>query len=373
MKNALPDCLSDGELRAHLDGETPSDRRAILESHLAACALCRARARELQANADLTARALQKIAPAPSDDDAVWRRLRAETAIGTAASRPRSKTTMTAHFHRSWRPLAMAAVATLATVAFMTVTPLRTAAAQFLAVFRVNQIQVVTFDPDQAVDLNQRLLERMVVDEPVEQSVIDASEAASISGLSVLTPSSIPEGYSLTKFTVTEPRNARAWVDLEATRALLESAGLPTDILPQDPDARVVSAHIPALTMQQYRSGESFFSIGQVASPEMSVPEGMDMERIGGLGLRLLGYSSEQAANLASSINWATTLVLPVPTGEASAQEVMVQGVKGYVLEDRQSERYTETSVAWEKAGVVYTVSGNVSEDLLLAVARSLQ
>lgn len=367
------DCPSDGELRAHLDGETLPQRYAALDAHLEACGDCRARLVALQADASLASRALQLAAPAQTDTARAWRRFRAEAAASPRGSRERSLIHVSSQsLQRFRRPLA-AVAAVLVLVAFVVVAPLRTAAAQFLDVFRVKQIQVVTFDPEQVADPRAKLFERIVTEESEERAIADAEEAAQVVGMPVLAPASLPEGYVLTKFSVREPSSARAWIDIEAVRSLLDAAGLPTDFLPEDPDARIINARIPAVVAQRYRSGDASFAVLQFASPEVSVPRGMDAERIGEMGLRLLGYPAEQAAALATSINWATTLVLPVPLGAASAREVTVQGVTGFVLEDYESEEYTETSVVWQKDGVVYAVTGTAPADVLIAVAQSLR
>jgi len=373
MPKQAIDCPADGELRAYLDREVPLSFHPHWEDHLSACSRCRDRIESLQADAELIDRALRETSPTAPDVAAAWRRLQTQETLASDRPQPSRITSMNLMAYRRWHRPILTTVAAAALLTQVMVTPIRTAAAQFLDVFRVKQIRVMTFDPEQVVDSRARIFERIVRDEAANRTVADAAEAAGMLGLPVLTPASVPEGYVLAEFSVSEPSSARAWIDIEAARTLLDAAGLPTDILPQDPDARVISALIPARAMQRYRDGDASFTVLQVASPEVSVPRGVDAERIGEVGLRLLGYPAEQAAALAKSINWATTLVLPVPLGEASAREVTVQGVTGFVLEDYESEDHTEATLVWEKDEVVYAVGGNVSAEVLLYVAQSLR
>jgi anti-sigma factor RsiW len=56
-----------------------------------------------------------------------------------------------------------------------------------------------------------------------------------------------------------------------------------------------------------------------------------------------------------------------------SAQEVTVQGVQGYVLEEQESEEGPEALVVWNREGIVYAVAGDLPGADLLAVAQSLR
>ncbi|NPV08483.1 MAG: DUF4367 domain-containing protein [Anaerolineae bacterium] len=371
---STPECLTEGELRAHLDGMPPDRSRPDVEEHLRACARCRERLSRMRDDAALAEAAFSASAPPVPDVAQAWQRFRAR-ATGDAADPPlRRVLDMTTHAYcRLRRPLLGLASAAVVLAALILVPPLRTAAGQFLDIFRVRRIEVVTFDPDRAVGLDERLFTRVVMEEPQPQAVSGVEEAGRLTGRPVLSAGQVPPGFALTEFTVIPQRSARAWVDIEAARALLEMAGLPTDVLPEDPDANIISASIPPMSDQRYSDGTSSFAVLQVASPEVSVPQGMDAERVAELGLQLLGFSAEEARGLAQSIDWATTLVVPVPRDVASVQEVTVQGVKGYVLENRENEEYTETAVVWEKDDTVHVVAGDLPAEQLLAVAQSLR
>jgi hypothetical protein len=74
-------------------------------------------------------------------------------------------------------------------------------------------------------------------------------------------------------------------------------------------------------------------------------------------------------------VDWSTTLVIPIPTGEVTYQDVQVDGASGYVLapvsgSGPANARY---SVVWVKNGVIYSVAGTGDPAQGLAVANDLQ
>jgi hypothetical protein len=115
-------------------------------------------------------------------------------------------------------------------------------------------------------------------------------------------------------------------------------------------------------------------SIFQGRSPEVHVPEGIDLVELGEIGLQLVGRTPEEAARLSQSIDWGTTLVIPVPTNVASVQEIPVRGTSGYLLRDGRDRRGGNDSVLfWQENGMLYAVTGNVGGEQLLEVAESLK
>ena len=85
--------------------------------------------------------------------------------------------------------------------------------------------------------------------------------------------------------------------------------------------------------------------------------------------------SADQATSFSQKVDWSTTLVIPIPTGEVTYQDVQVDGASGYLLAPVQGSgpanaRY---SVVWVKNGVIYSVAGAGDPAQGLAVANDLQ
>jgi hypothetical protein len=109
----------------------------------------------------------------------------------------------------------------------------------------------------------------------------------------------------------------------------------------------------------------------QLASPTVSAPPGLDIDQIGTTFLELTGMSPEEAERFSQKVDWATTLVIPVPNYSASS-EILVDGVLGvWVYQPERGDR-SRFMLAWVKDGVVYSLSGRGTQMEAVHIANSL-
>jgi hypothetical protein len=96
----------------------------------------------------------------------------------------------------------------------------------------------------------------------------------------------------------------------------------------------------------------------QLPSPTVNTPPGLDIDQIGKAYLMMTGMSAEEAEAFSQTVDWATTLVVPIPD-YASSQKVQVDGVQGVFVEQSRSRvnrpRYL---LIWVKEGIVYALEG---------------
>jgi hypothetical protein len=111
----------------------------------------------------------------------------------------------------------------------------------------------------------------------------------------------------------------------------------------------------------------------QLASPSINAPEGLDIARLGEVFLQLLGMDPDEAARFSQTVDWTTTLVVPIPRYETSYQEVQVDGVQGWFIEEAYSRSDEKYMLVWIKDGVVYALSGPGDQATALAIASSLK
>jgi len=135
------------------------------------------------------------------------------------------------------------------------------------------------------------------------------------------------------------------------------------------------TADIGFIVTQGYRVGNGTLIVIQSPSPALTMPEGVDLPRMGEALLRVLGMSDADARRLAQQIDWTSTLIIPLPTNLVQFREVQVDGSTGLVLEQTgQDTGEPDRFVIWERGGIVYAVSGhNVSVDELLQTADSMK
>jgi hypothetical protein len=68
----------------------------------------------------------------------------------------------------------------------------------------------------------------------------------------------------------------------------------------------------------------------QMPSPVVSAPDGLDIQGLGSAMLQLLGMSPQEAGQLSQSIDWTSTLILPIPQDQdIQVSEMPIDGVTG--------------------------------------------
>ena len=104
----------------------------------------------------------------------------------------------------------------------------------------------------------------------------------------------------------------------------------------------------------------------------MNYPADVDPTVLGEALLQVLGTEPAEARRIAQSIDWTSTLLLPVPQDLGSFREVTVNGVSGVLLEPFDPE--SESALIWQKDGMLFMFrSGRLSIDELLARANALR
>ena len=365
--------LTEGELRASLDGELDDN----LLRHLDACAECQAQLNQLK-QAHL--RIVNRLAfltpgtePVPSARSA-WNRF-------TSQYLKQKETSML----RKWfsfpvvRASAIAVVAITLLMAFPTT---RALAGQLLNLFRVQQVEVLSIDSTGLENLtgNEALGSQLsklisdstvVTDEPGEPvAVANAEEASTSAGFTVR----LPADSASSKIYVTDSSAFALTVDRTKAQAFIEAAGRSDLVLPQAIDGAKIEVSIPATvnaafgtcpelqTSQPQVEGPrgsypDCIVFTQMRSPLVNAPDGVDMAQLAQLGLEFTGMSREEAAAFTSTIDWTSTLVIPIPRNAATYTDVSVDGVTGKLIV-RESNHSPEYALLWVKDGIVYAISG---------------
>ena len=157
----------------------------------------------------------------------------------------------------------------------------------------------------------------------------------------------------------------------------MQAAGARTNGLPQTEklafDVDVASSVLQQYRLQPYRLDGDLLDFLQVPSPAVSLPEGIDPTALAETAFLFLGMPADDARRMAGSIDWSSTLVIPLPTEAAQAREVSVDGATGLLIESAEAEE-SKTALLWERDGILHFLSGtNVDIRLLLDMADSLK
>ncbi len=296
-------------------------------------------------------------------------------------------------FSRRFKPAWGVLTAVALLVLILAFPPVRALATDFLGLFRVERIAVVEVNPAnvpafdrQSSEIENILADSLQVEDFGEsQDVESAAEASALAGISVRLPSAVNDGLQSLTY---QPGSRMTFeVDLPTTRALLEQIGRSDVVLPEQLDDATVTIDIPNNVTAAYgdcvydETEASPFNEGearactvlvQMPSPTISAPPNLPIDQLGEVWLQLMGLSEEEAAQFSSTVDWSTTLVVPIPSRGATAVDVVVDGVSGTLL-SRQHSEWGEYMVLWIKDDVVYMLTGYGDSTAGLSIANSLE
>ena len=242
----------------------------------------------------------------------------------------------------------------------------RAAASDFLGLFRVQKFAAVSISPEQIAILQQVAEEGLmpgqieIIEEPGElhqvNSLAEAQNAVNLSDLRTLPGLGAPD-----EIWVADGGSGRLTVDLAGARAIVAATGADPLLLPDSLDGAVVDVAVFAGIQQQWADGTMLM---QTASPVVEYPDDVDPTILGEALLQVLGLNEAEAYRLARSIDWTSTVLLPIPQDFASFNEVIVDGVSGLALNSLSGEG---SALFWQKDGVVYLLlePGMGTEDLV--------
>ncbi len=104
----------------------------------------------------------------------------------------------------------------------------------------------------------------------------------------------------------------------------------------------------------------------------VTVPE-LNLSTVAELGLQISGMSAEEARNFARTVDWTSTLAIPLPRDAANFETVTVDGVQGVLINSKRRPDFPMGySLIWIKNGIVYAINGFGDSGLAVQIAESL-
>ncbi len=277
----------------------------------------------------------------------------------------------------------------------------RALADELLNLFRVQQVQVVSVDftgleqltgngalGNQFTDFISTSIE--ITKEPTDPvAAADAGEASTLAGFSVR----LPQEMTPSQIMVSSGGAFNVIVDREKAQALLDEAGRSDLVLPESIDGETISVAIPPVVSiafgtcpePQVDSEESAsdenrgrrypdcIMMVEMTSPTVNAPAGIDVNELAKIGLEFTGMSSEEAAAFVDTVDWTSTLVVPIPRNAAIYEQVEVNGVTGTLIQ-RPAEDAPQFALIWVKDGIIHVISGlGTNSQQAIDMANSLQ
>jgi len=389
--------LTDGELRAALDGELDSGKRQHLES----CTQCQSRQNLLEAQIRSTAERLHFLSSPTAvsglSTSAAWKKF-------NNVKLAQKETSMFRKLFTS--PLIKYGASLAIVLALVLAFPAtRALAGELLSLFRVQRVAVVQVDFTGMQQLNGvvgRDISQLISDsitmqkEPSDPvTVATTDEASRLAGFNVRAP----KGLDPSRISVMSSTSFTFTINRIKAQAVLDEAGRTDLVLPEAVDGADVSVTIPSnvslafgtcpepssdseAEREMEREMEGGGSPGrmyagciifsQIPSPEVSAPASLDIAQLARIGLEFTGMTAEEAAQFTDTVDWASTLVVPIPRNAASYQQLSIDGVIGTLIE-RPSDDAPQFALLWVKDGILYAIGGlGDNAQKALEIANSL-
>lgn len=392
-------CIADGILRARLDGELSGEESQEVDRHLVSCSVCRRRAETLSHDAEHVRVELAALAPRSEEELSgarlAWARFQAQAR--PEAPRP---SIFSRFFSARLRPAWAAAAALGLLVACFSIAPARSWAQRLLAMLRVQKIAVVPIDT-QAFEglqggsssgkmIGQFFSDNIVVtmhpDQP--QGAADATQASQLAGFQVRLVGNRPDAP---KVVVMGEQGFQMTLNRDRLQAILDEFGRSDLQLPSSIDGALLAVHIPKAVAAIYgkcpehRGNDpadapkvadlaGCVTLVEVPSPTVSVPPEINIQQLATLALEAAGMSAQDAQAFCQTVDWTSTLVLPIPRDAGSYETTSVDGVQGTLITLRGWGRgMSGYSLLWVKNGIIYSLTGYGSADQAVPLADSLE
>jgi len=401
-------CIEKGILRAKLDGELRGRELEQVESHLATCAACRRDLEEMAAAAGRIRTVLNPLAPAPGelplDPVSALARFRAQE---LPAERPPIAAGLFGRAFgqfggRRWAPALGGALAVGLIVLAVSFAPVRSWGQRVLAMLRVEKVEVVPISaalPDvQTQERASKMLGQLISDNVVvtmppgkPQDVSSAEEASRLAGFQVRVLSARADAPHLS---VEGEQAFHLTLNRGRLQSIFDELGRSDIQLPASIDGAEVAVHIPKGVWVRYgnmpdrtaaaaEDGDlsavsradlkNLVMLAQIPSPTVSVPPNLNIAQVAEAGLELAGLGPGEAQEFVQSVDWTSTLVIPVPREGGSFQKEPVDGVEGTLISmPARGKRPAGYSLIWIRNGIIYSLSGAGDAGNAVELADSL-
>lgn len=290
-----------------------------------------------------------------------------------------------ARFRSLWVGLAVVAIL----AGTLAVPQMRAWAGQFLGLFRVQQVTVLPIDTTGLGQLTgNTVLGKQIGDllsssvtvsqKPGEpQTVSSADQASQLAGFTLRLPTSQAANPVLT---VQSGMAFQFVVDRQRAQALLDEAGRSDLVLPASLDGATVKVTIPSGVSAAYggcptansdqvglglnnsggstgRQYPNCVILAEIPSPTVITPPDVDLTQLADLAMQFTGMSAAQAQAFSQSVDWTSSLVIPIPKNAATYQQITVDGVTGTLIQ-RPLDDAPQYALIWVKNGIIYAIGG---------------
>jgi hypothetical protein len=284
---------------------------------------------------------------------------------------------------RDWfgRALVVAA-ATVVVAVLISVPAVRGSVSQFLSLFRVVHFVPVPVQTNRLDRLEAEQLEigrligehvEVVQDPGPPAAVGSLDEAAAAAGMTLALPQWLPEGSTIMETTVRGEHVVRVTADAVRLQQVMDVLGINDLTVPEGLHGQVVNVRVPPVVMVRYQHGNRRTRLLQARAPQVTLPQSVNVQALGEIGLRILGLPAAEANQFARAIDWNTTFILPVPPTARSFRQVDIGGHLGVQIEYQPPDQSPTTMLLWSTGDRVFALVSIAHIEHVIGMANSIR
>jgi hypothetical protein len=283
---------------------------------------------------------------------------------------------------REWpRRALFAAAAVVVAAVLITVPSVRASVAEFVSLFRVVHMVAVPVDSSrfdrlaaENLDIGALIGEHVevVTDPGPPVGVPSFLDAETVAAMTLAVPQWLPEKTSVMETAVVGERVIRVTASGVRLQQVMDALGINDLTVPAGLDGHIVNVRIPPVVMIRYDHGKGRTRLFQARTPQLTLPDNINVQALGEIGLRILGLGPAEAKQFAQTIDWHSTLIVPVPPTATSFRQVTINGHVGVLIQHQPRNQAPTSMVAWSTAERVFALVSIDAVETVLAMANSI-
>jgi hypothetical protein len=397
-------CYSEGELLAYLDQQLAPRQMAPVKNHLARCGRCCNCLAQLQAEGDRVSALLDPYHAATMGSSSRKKDSRYSMA-GLCLDEQFVNTRGVDSILKRYQGYVAVAAAVVVLAGLFSFSPVRSFAAQVLQVFRVNQVQVLHFDPadvqqlQSALQANGKQIDTASFGTFTNQQLQDSSlvdaNTATIDGQTITVPAAIGAYQRSGDLQLSQGAKLLATPKVDGINSFLTTLGSKS-LLPANLDGQTFTVQIPGSVSASFEQPGATDSLilSRSLPPALTVPAGVDVAQVRE-ALLAIPILPENMRNTLAGVNiYNNTLLIPdfaIDQRGGSIESVTVNGSQGVLitpppqgsktgpLHDLKlgnqllpEHRINGKALIWPQGGVWNCLEGNFTLDQAVALAKSI-
>lgn len=368
-------CYDEGRIQSYIDGEIAGSEMEEIQEHLEICEDCKARYSNLLENDMMVRTSMEGFIASDRERfnaEMAWRKLKLERMNSEEIQKGKWQINML------YKKLATAAAA-VGVAGLLAFSPVSSMASEFLTIFRVEKVQVISITPEDMLQMDK------IMKEGAGGVDIRNFGKVKVSGRQEMVPVTLEQARSAVDFDLKVPALAgygkpalkkiagssvSLTLDVNGVNAALKVFG-GKERLPEELNGKEFTLAVPTGITAEYSGPAGKIMLAQARGPSVQTTSGVDVKAIRQALLGIPALPENFRRQLAAVEDWQHTALIPLPAGQHT--EVQVNGTGGVFIKEGNGQSPVNVLV-WQKNGVIHALAGqNMQQDKALEIAAKMK